>query len=115
MQMEIQEQRHGDFITIAPAGDLDANSSVMLDEKLLAMLKAGDVRAHVDGSQISYISSAGLGVFVSHLEEFRQAGGSLVISGLRPNVKDVFALLGLDQLLTIVDDFDSAAQILRQA
>ncbi len=110
--MEIKEQRHEAFVTLTPMGDLDANSSVILDEKIQAMLETGDHHIHVDGSEISYISSAGLGVFVSHLEEIKQMNGNLIISGLSAGVKDVFVLLGLDRLLTIVDSADVAEQLL---
>ncbi len=110
--MEIKEQKHKHYVTLLPIGDLDANSSMALDEKLQALLEAGDVHIHVDGREIPYISSAGLGVFVSHLEEITQLNGSLVISGLRDTVQDVFSLLGLDQLLTIVDTPETADNLL---
>lgn len=110
--MIIKEERHEQFVSLTPVGDLDANSSVELDEKILSMLEAGDRCIHIDGSEIDYISSAGLGVFVSHLEEIKQVGGNLVLSDLKESVKDVFVLLGLDQLLTIVPDREAATQML---
>ncbi|MDP5171448.1 MAG: STAS domain-containing protein [Bacteroidia bacterium] len=109
--MEIKEQRHEEYVTLTPVGDLDANSSVVLDEKIQEMLEAGDVHIHIDGSELPYISSAGLGVFVSHLDGIQNVGGSLVISGLNESVQDVFSLLGLDQLLTIVNHSEEAAQM----
>lgn len=110
--MIIKEERHEEYVSLTPVGDLDANSSVELDEKILEMLKDGDNRIHIDGSEIDYISSAGLGVFVSHLEEIKQTGGNMILSNLRDSVKDVFVLLGLDQLLTIVADQEAANNIL---
>jgi anti-sigma B factor antagonist len=52
----------------------------------------------VDGREIRYISSAGLGVFISYLEELAIRGGRFVVSGLADNVRDVFQILGLDKL-----------------
>lgn len=113
--MEIKEERHKTYITLSPCGDLDANSSVDLDEKIQAMLENGDQFFHIDGSGIEYISSAGLGVFVSHLEDIRQVGGKLVLSSLKESVQDVFTLLGLDQLLTIAATQEEAEQYLTQS
>lgn len=110
--MTIKEERHEEYVSLTPVGDLDANSSVELDEKILAMLKEGDSRIHIDGSGIDYISSAGLGVFVSHLEEIKQVGGNMVLSNLKDSVHDVFVLLGLNQLLTIVENQEAANKIL---
>lgn len=110
--MEIKEQRSPEFTTLIPVGDLDANSSIHLDERIQHMLDAGQVRIHIDGSRIAYISSAGLGVFVSHLEDIQSQGGKLILSGLKDSVKDVFVLLGLDQLLTIVETPELAAELM---
>ena len=113
--MEIKEERHSSFVTLSPQGDLDANSSVDLDEKIQGMLETGDRFFHIDGAGIQYISSAGLGVFVSHLEEIKQVEGKLVLSSLSESVQDVFTLLGLDQLLTIVASQEDAVQYLTQS
>lgn len=110
--MIIKEERHEKYVSLTPVGDLDANSSVELDEKILDMLKKGDNRIHIDGSEIEYISSAGLGVFVSHLEEIKQVGGNMILSNLKDSVKDVFVLLGLNQLLTIVENQEAANNML---
>ncbi len=107
--MEIREQVEAGFITLVPEGELDANSSVYLDAKISALLEAGKVNLHIDFSEVNYISSAGLGVFISYLDELKRKDGKLVISQVAHNVRDVFAILGLDRLLTIVDAEEGVA------
>jgi anti-sigma B factor antagonist len=101
--MEIKEQAESGYITLVPKGELDANSSVYLDARINDLLQAGQVKVHVDFSEVNYISSAGLGVFISYLDEFKRKGGKLIISQVADNVRDVFSILGLDRLLTILD------------
>ncbi|MEO1448405.1 MAG: STAS domain-containing protein [Bacteroidota bacterium] len=103
--MEIKEQVHDQFVTLAPEGDLDANSSIHLDEVIARLVDANQVNIHIDASGINYISSAGLGVFVSHLEDLTEKDGRFVLTRAKASVLDVFKLLGLDQLenLTIVE------------
>lgn len=103
--MEIKEQVHDQFVTLAPSGDLDANSSIYLDEVITRLIDSDQVNIHIDASGIDYISSAGLGVFVSHLEDLTLKNGRFVLTRAKANVLDVFKLLGLDQLenLTIVE------------
>ncbi len=57
----------------------------------------------VDLSGLKYISSAGLGVFVSHLEEIKTRKIQLVLFGLSESVYQVFSLLGLPELIQIVN------------
>ncbi len=100
--MDINETLHGNYVTLSPVGDLDANSSVHFDQKISELFASGQYNIHVDGSSVPYISSAGLGVFVSHLEDLTAYGGKFVISGLSDTVTDVFRILGLDQLSNLV-------------
>ncbi|MDX1905907.1 MAG: STAS domain-containing protein [Bacteroidia bacterium] len=102
--MEIKEVQHERFISLIPVGDLDANSSVYLDDHISRLVASQQVQIHVDFTDVHYISSAGLGVFASHLEELSQHGGQFVLSGMADNIREVFLLLGLDRLdrLTIV-------------
>ena len=102
--MEIRQIKHDNYLSLIPVGDLDANSSIEMDECMASSIKNGDIKLHIDGSELVYISSAGLGVFISHLDEVEEKGGKLVFSQLSPSVLDVFELLGLDQLVTIIKE-----------
>ena len=100
--MEINEYKHAGYITLMPKGDLDANSSVYLDEKLRSLIDRHQVFIHIDCRKVPYISSPGLGVFISYLDELGSQGGRFVLSHLADNVADVFTLLGLEQLENLV-------------
>lgn len=100
--MEIKEAQHDRYVSLAPVGDLDANSSVFLDEKLRSLLEAGQYNIHVNAAEIPYISSAGLGVFISHLDELVLHSGKFVVSNLSDTVADVFKILGLNQLDNLI-------------
>lgn len=107
--MEIKEEVREKFTTLSPVGELDANSSIHLDEKISAMISGGKVNIHIDCRDVSYMSSAGLGVFISHLDEISGQNGLMVISNLNPTVYDVFELLGLNQLVTIAGEGEEIA------
>ena len=62
----------------------------------------------VDCSQLSYIASAGLGVFMSYIEEIREQSGDLKICGLAPKVRHTFEILGFPDLFEMTDDIDTA-------
>lgn len=87
---------------ISVSGEIDASSSIQLDNELETAFNSGEKKLLINLSGLQYISSAGLGVFIARLEEMQEKNIQLVFFGLQENVKHVFTLLGLDELLTIV-------------
>lgn len=102
--MEISIQKEQFYITVKPIGEIDAHSSIELDEKLQELIAEGHKYFHLDVCELSYISSAGLGVIISQLDLLNEQQGKLIISGPKEGVMEVFELLGLNQLLTILED-----------
>lgn len=106
--MQLQELQDGNYWIIEVAGDVDAASSIHLDKAIDKALKAGNTHILIDGTNLQYIASAGLGVFVSRIEEFKDKDIHFAIFGLNEKVKNVFQILGLDKLLHIVTDLQQA-------
>ena len=92
----------GELSILSVNGDLDASSSILLDQAIEHALTKGKRKLLIDCTKLNYISSAGLGVFMSHLQDFENTQTTLVLFGLSEKVLNVFQVLGLDQLLTIV-------------
>jgi anti-sigma B factor antagonist len=89
-------------------GEIDASNSVNVDSAIQELLKSGAKNLLVDCTDLEYISSAGLGVFMSYLEEFQEKNIGMVIFGLKDKVFQVFHILGLDQLIRIKPDKSAA-------
>ncbi len=106
--MQLTETEDGKYWIIAVAGDVDASSSIHLDQAIEDALSAGKQHILIDGTKMQYIASAGLGVFVSRIEEFKDKQIHFAIFGLNDRVKNVFQILGLDKLLSIVADLKQA-------
>jgi len=105
----------GDDHLLMVEGDVDASSSIHLDEALTELAHDDDVKfILVDGSELNYISSAGLGVFMSYIDDFKNKNIRMVIFGLSEKVFNVFQILGLDQLMTIVSDKKEAKEKLHE-
>ena len=99
--VDIKRINEGDYELLAIVGEIDASSSITLDNAIDEAVKSGNKKFLVDCSNLDYISSAGLGVFMSYIEEFKKEDITFVIYGLNEKVKNVFEILGLDQLLLI--------------
>lgn len=99
--VDIKRIKEEDYELITIVGEVDASSSIELDNAISEAIAAGGKRFLVDCSSLEYISSAGLGVFMSHIEDFKKHNISIVLFGLNDKVNNVFEILGLDQLLNI--------------
>lgn len=89
-------------------GFVDAHTAPNFEAAIQTELDAGHTRIIVDCSKLSYISSAGLGVFMSFFEEVREQNGDIKISGLVPKVRHTFEILGFHDLFEMPDSIDAA-------
>jgi len=113
--VQIDIINENDITTLKIDGDVDASSSIQLDESMSASMEGVNRKILVDCSSLNYISSAGLGVFMSYLEDIDSKNIRLALFGLSEKVHNVFEILGLDQLLTIVKSKEEALAIINEA
>jgi anti-sigma B factor antagonist len=96
---------------IALIGEIDASSSIELDLAIAKSVGEGFTKILVDCGSLEYISSAGLGVFMSYIEEFKDKNIRMVLFGMNDKVANTFEILGLNELLTIAKDKVKAKQL----
>jgi len=96
---------------IAVIGEIDASSSIELDLAIAKSVGEGFKRILVDCHALEYISSAGLGVFMSYIEEFRDKKIQMVLFGLKEKVVNTFEILGLAELLHISENKSEALKL----
>jgi anti-sigma B factor antagonist len=97
-----------DYCLIRVRGEVDASSSIHLDEAMQKAVEADCKKILVDCQDLHYISSAGLGVFMSYIQELEVKNKKFVLFNMTQKVYKVFEILGLHQLLTIVDTEEKA-------
>ncbi|MDB5262855.1 MAG: hypothetical protein JWQ14_2136 [Adhaeribacter sp.] len=95
----VSEQTPGSVVIIIQ-GDIDATTSVQVDAELNQIYQQPLKNLWVDCCEVRYISSAGVGVFISHLQKLERNKINLTLYGLKPKLKSVFTVLGLDHFLS---------------
>lgn len=93
---------------LALDGYLDAHTAPQFENAIHDEMQAGHQRLVVDCSRLTYISSAGLGVFMSFIEELREIGGDIKLAAITPKVYQVFEVLGFPALFDILDTTKAA-------
>ena len=104
----VETNADNDFAIIRLEGAVDAHTAPQFEEAVQSVIDAGQNKIIVDCEKLSYISSAGLGVFMGFIEEVRDAGGDIKICALTDKVKQPFEILGFESLYDFCPDVASA-------
>jgi anti-sigma B factor antagonist len=106
----IRSRQSGPIEIIEPVGELDAHTASRLEDALKACISDGRYNIIVNCSELAYISSAGLGVFMAYIEDVRSLGGDIKLSSMSSKVFNVFDLLGFPTLYDILDTEQQALE-----
>ncbi len=85
-------------------GYLDAHTAPELEKAFQKLLEEKKYSLVVNCKELTYISSAGLGVFMAYIEDVRKNNGDIKLSNMSPKVYNVFDLLGFPLLYDITKD-----------
>jgi anti-sigma B factor antagonist len=106
--MEITEERRADVLILRVIGKLDASTSKDLEGKILGLIGAHQEKLVVELSQLDYISSAGLHVFLLAAKRMEEAKGKMVLCSLKDSVKQVFDIAGFSSFLNLEGSTEEA-------
>ncbi len=110
--VQIKRLQEAEIDILVVIGEIDASSSIELDLSIAKSVGDGYKKILIDCSALGYISSAGLGVFMSYIEEFGEKGIAMVIFGLNEKVANNFNILGLADLLLICASKEEAKTLI---
>ena len=103
------------FSVIELKGYLDAHTAPTLESTFQKLLSDKKYNIVVNCRDLSYISSAGLGVFMAFIEDVRRNHGDIKLTNMTPKVYNVFDLLGFPILYEIFKDEQEAIKRFREA
>lgn len=101
--MELYHEIRTDAYVIILAGTIDESNAGELDNAFHKAIKSKRDKIILDCHLLYHISSAGIGIFLSHLPQIRQKGIQLTFEGMSPKTRQVFQILGLDSFLSFSD------------
>lgn len=97
--LNITKNVNGSDLKVILEGRLDTTTAPQLEGELNSAL-AGVTALKFDLEKLDYISSAGLRVLLSSQKTMNKQG-SMVITGVSPEVKEIFDVTGFSDILTI--------------
>lgn len=107
-KLDITTRTIADIGIINLHGFLDAHTAPLFEESIERHIENKTFKIIVNLNQLNYISSAGLGIFMSFIEEIRENNGDLRLCELSQKVFNIFDLLGFPLLFQIFDNEQEA-------
>jgi anti-anti-sigma factor len=109
--MEIEEETlDGEIIKINLSGRMDLGGVNAIEKEFTNMTAAPRMAIIVDMSGVPYMSSIGIRSLLIHAKSVSGRGGKYVLTGIQSDVLNVLQVSGIDKLITICDDLNSARQ-----
>ena len=107
--MQISLSLFGDIPVFHLSGRLDVTTSPSLEERIKPVVENTGQTMIFNCQELTYISSAGLRLFLTAQRQCAASGGSVAFAALSQPVGELFALAGLDGLFTIESSVEGAA------
>ena len=98
---EVAREDHSEISILRLKGFLDAHTAPNFEQAIQDLIEENRYKIIVSMSDLNYISSAGLGVFMGFIEEIRENKGDIKLSNMTDKVYKVFDLLGFPALYQI--------------
>ena len=101
-KLVISEERAGSNPPVAVLtlkGTIETTNASGLEETLARIVDERCYRIVVDLGGVTYISSAGWGIFISEIKRIRRNGGDIKLAAMSPEVREVFDLLEFGNIL----------------
>ena len=99
MEMYITESEG--MVTARLVGRLDTPAAAEISQQIQPLLDHAGETIVLDCSELAYISSSGLRIFLTLRKAATAAGGHVVIEGLSNEIRQVFMMTGFLQLFEI--------------
>jgi anti-sigma B factor antagonist len=79
-------------------------------EKITGLINSGTQRLVVDLSQVDFVSSSGLRVFLFAAKRLQTTDGKIVLCSMKDHVREVFDLAGFSSIISIYGSRDEAIE-----
>jgi len=112
MHLQVADAGNG-VLNVLLIGRLDTPGVDRIETQLTAQLVPRGVRAMIDLSQVTFMGSGGIRMFITIARALGRKGGKLVLYGAQPLVAEVLQTTSLNDIVPVRCDASAAAATVR--
>ncbi|MGB9665144.1 MAG: STAS domain-containing protein [Ignavibacteria bacterium] len=109
-EFNLSQKSFEDINIIELKGYLDAHTAPRLEEAISNLVNNNQCKIVVNFSELNYISSAGLGVFMAFIETVRSKGGDIKFTAMNDKIYNIFDLIGFPKIYEFYKTDEEAIQ-----
>ena len=91
----------GGVRTFRVSGDVDFGVAPELKKRIIGRIEAGDRQIVIDLTDTGFVDSTAIGVLVGALKRLHDQGGSLAVVCDNEDVRNIFAVVGLENVIPL--------------
>ena len=99
---------NGPALLLQARGRINVLSADLFELEVRRAFRDTDRDVIVDASEVTYLSSAGLRAFLRLWQELKRKNRALHVCSLKPYIRQVFEMIGFDQIIPIDTDVAAA-------
>jgi len=104
--MEIEKQVQGNRCVVGLKGRLDAVTAGELEQSLNQIIEDGNLNIILNLTDLEYVSSAGLRIFLVITKKLKALEGYFCLAGLGGNIKEVIEISGFSTIMPCYDTLE---------
>ena len=99
--MEIRIEKQNTIVTVYLKGRLDTLAAQEVSKQLESLAEDASGTIIMDCTEMSYISSSGLRIFLTLRKAAAEKGGKVIVRGISNDIRSVFMMTGFLNLFEI--------------
>ncbi|MBQ3355330.1 MAG: STAS domain-containing protein [Bacteroidales bacterium] len=99
--MEVVIEKQNEVVTVFLKGRLDTLASQEVAQQLEGLAENASGTIIMDCTEMSYISSSGLRIFLTLRKAASEKGGKVIVRGISNDIRSVFMMTGFLNLFEI--------------
>ena len=100
MNVEIKKENAKTFVKLT--GRLDTTNADQFQKDIAPLMEDANPDFEIDCTDMEYTSSQGLRLFLMLQKTVSSKGGAMVMTNMKPQVKEVFDITGFSNILRII-------------
>ena len=99
--MEINIEKQNEIVTVYLNGRLDTLAAQEISKQMESLAEEASGTIIMDCTEMSYISSSGLRIFLTLRKAAAEKGGKVIVRGISNDIRSVFMMTGFLNLFEI--------------
>lgn len=101
LQIEKSFNNENNYWSVEIIGEIDIYTAGQLKEVFIDIINEKKENIKINGEKLEYIDSTGLGILIGILKRLKEDEKDIIISNIRPNIKKLLTITGLDKIFII--------------